>query len=128
MDRHRERLEAESIWSVRTWAVMPDHVHVLFVLGPTATLEACMRLFKGRLSPALRSHQLSWQDGCFEQRMRADEDRLPVFLYIFLNPYRANLLPTSERWPGSFCAPVDWSWFADVTNSSAPFPTWLSDR
>ncbi len=128
LDHHRERLESESIWSVRTCVVMPDHVHVLFALGPTATLEACVRLFKGRLSPTLRNHQLTWQDGYFEHRMRADEDRLPVFLYIFLNPYRANLLPPSEIWPGYFCAPVDWSWFAPLSNADKPFPAWLSDR
>lgn len=57
--------------------------------------------------------------------MRPHEDALPVFRYIFQNAYRAELLRTDEHWPGYFCAPADWDWFAPLTNSEAPFPEWL---
>ena len=104
---------------------MPDHLHVLFTLGANASLPECLRLFKGRLTPSLRKHHLSWQDGYHEHRMRPDEDRLPVFLYIFLNPYRAKRIPVSEKWPGYFCVAEDWAWFCGLTNSDTPFPEWL---
>jgi REP element-mobilizing transposase RayT len=104
---------------------MPDHLHVLFTLGDSFALSECLRLFKGRLSPVLRRHDLRWQDGYYEHRLRPDEDRLPVFLYIFLNPYRANLLPLSEKWSGYFCTSEDWAWFEPLTNTATPFPEWL---
>ncbi|WP_044891929.1 hypothetical protein [Opitutus terrae] len=82
--------------------------------------------FQGRLSPALRSHQLRWQDGYYEHRLRPNEDRLPVFLYIFLNPYRAKLVGANERYSAYFCRDEDWVWFEPLTNSSVPFPAWLA--
>ncbi|MBI5767620.1 MAG: transposase [Verrucomicrobia bacterium] len=125
LDDQRTRLELESYCQVRTWVVMPDHLHLLFTLGPNQELSEVLRLFKGRLTPALRHHDLSWQDGYYEHHMRPDEDRLPVFLYIFLNPYRAKLLQSSEKWPGYFCSTDDWNWFGPLTNSEVPFPEWL---
>ena len=125
LDHQRITLETEGHWSVRTWVVMPDHLHVLFTLGEHIALSECLRLFKGRLSPVLRNHKLSWQDGYHEHRMRAEEDRLPVFLYIYLNPYRAKLISLTEKWPGYYCAAEDWAWFSPLTNSETPFPEWL---
>ncbi|MFZ5495155.1 MAG: hypothetical protein ACOZE5_07430 [Verrucomicrobiota bacterium] len=55
-----------------------------------------MRLFKGRLTPALRNHGLKWQEGFYDHQIRESEDLLPVFLYIYLNPYRAGLLGEAE--------------------------------
>lgn len=119
------RLTADGMWQLRTGTLMPDHLHLLVTLGSNDDLAAAVRLFKGRLSPALRAAGLRWERGYFDHRMRANEDRLPVFLYVFLNPYRAKLLDTTERWPAYFCCPEDWSWFEPLTNSSAPFPEWL---
>jgi putative transposase len=123
--QHREKQRAEGRWNVRTWVVMPDHIHVLFSSGANTALSDCMRSFKGPLTPFLRKHAIAWQDGYFEHRMRSDEDRLPVFLYVFLNPYREKLLARSEVWPGYFCAQEDWNWFSSLTNSDVPFPEWL---
>ena len=53
------------------------------------------------------------------------EDRLALFLYIFLNPYRARLCAPGERWPGYFCREEDWSWFNGELNSERPYPEWL---
>ena len=122
----REQLQARGCWKVRSWVVMPDHIHLLFGLGANTSLGDCLRLFKGPLTPLLRKHGISWQDGYFEHRMRSNEDRLPVFLYVYLNPYRADLLPPSASWPGYFCAPTDWGWFSPLTNSGVPFPEWLA--
>ncbi|MBI4624983.1 MAG: transposase [Verrucomicrobia bacterium] len=125
LQHQRLVLETEGYWNVHTWDVMPNHLHALFTLGAKASLSECLRLFKGRLSPALRKHQLSWQDGYHDHRMRPDEDRLPVFMYIFLNPYRGGLIAAAEKWPGYFCAVEDWDWFGPLTNSDVPFPEWL---
>ena len=91
-----KRLEAEGAWRVHTAVVMPDHVHLLVAVGESTDLAGAVRLFKGRLTPVLRKGGLRWQKAYFDHRMRPEEDRLPVFLYIFLNPYRAGLLPQNE--------------------------------
>lgn len=119
-----ERLDAESIGSLRTSVVMPDHLHLL--VDTDSGLAGAVRLFKGRLSPVLRAAGLRWQSAYFDHRMRPEEDRLPVFRYIFLNPYRANLVAPTEKWPGCFCCPLDWAWFAPLTSDNCPFPEWLS--
>lgn len=121
----RDRLGTEGAWQVRTRVVMPDHVHALVRLGATASLSECLRLFKERITPALRPHALHWQDGSHDHQMRDGEDALPVFLYIFLNPYRAELLRREEKWPGYFCAADDWAWFGELTYSETPGPEWL---
>lgn len=123
--REREKLERGGTWHVRTWTVMPDHIHALVRLGGSTTLGESIRLFKGRLTPALRRAGMTWQDGYYDRQLRAGEDALPVFLYIFLNPYRADLVRPSETWPGYYCAAEDWEWFAPLTNSETPFPEWL---
>jgi REP element-mobilizing transposase RayT len=104
---------------------MPDHLHLLVTLGGGAELSAAVRLFKGRLAPLLRDHTTRWQPSFYDHRLRADDDRLPVFLYIFLNPYRAELLPADKIWPGYFCADSDWEWFGPLTQESCPEPPWL---
>ena len=105
---------------------MPDHVHLVVGLQINADLSAAVRLFKGRLTPALRARGIAWQPAFFDHRMRTDEDRLPVFRYIFLNPYRANLIKSDDRWPGSHCASADWEWFSSLTDNECPFPEWLA--
>ena len=120
------RLNNEGIWQWRTLVVMPDHVHSLVVVNESTDLTAAVRLFEGRLAPRLRKSDLHWQQAYFDHRMRLTEDCLPVFLYIYLNPYRANLLRQSESWPGYYCADEDWAWFEVLTNESLPLPEWLA--
>ena len=105
---------------------MPDHMHLFVTLGADAGLEMVIRLFKGRLVPALRSAELRWQRGCFDHQMRTNEDRLPVFSYIFLNPYRAGLIAPPEKWPSYYCSTDDWKRFEPLTNAECPFPDWLA--
>jgi len=118
-------MEAESLWVLRTAVIMPDHAHLLIELGSCGNLAAVARVFKGRGSAAIRRHGLQWQRGYYDHRMRPHEDRRPVFHYIFMNPYRADLLPAHETWPGYYCRPEDWRWFEPLTNQCCPFPEWL---
>jgi putative transposase len=104
---------------------MLDHLHLLIRLIGDKSLQETMRLFKGRLSPALRAAGLKWQDGFYEHRMRDNEDRTPVFIYIFLNPYRAELIARTQSWPGYFCSDKDWNWFSKLTDNELPMPEWL---
>lgn len=113
-------------WHVRTAVVMPDHLHLMIELGRALDLPAAVRRFKGRTSVLLRAHELHWPRGCFDHRMRAAEDLLPVFQYIYLNPWHAGLLKDRQTWAGYFCAKEDWSWFGEIAESSCILPQWLA--
>ncbi len=120
-----QQVTAEGIWDLLTMTVMPDHVHLLVRLGAHSDLAAAMRLLKGRAAPILRAVGVRWQRAYFDHRMRPDEDCLPVFRYIYLNPYRAGLLKPHEKWPSYYCAPEDWRWLKELTDDECPFPEWL---
>ena len=104
---------------------MPDHIHLLVRLGERVELAEVVRRCKGPLTPLLRAQGLGWQAGFHDHRLRPEEEVLPVFLYIFLNPYRAGLAQAGECWPGYRCCAEDWAWFAALTESGNPFPEWL---
>ena len=124
--RHEvQRCDGAGFWRARSYVVMPDHLHLLVTLGADYPLSEVVRRLKGRLAPNLRKLDTSWQAGFYDHRLRQEEDVLPVFLYIFLNPHRAGLLPANERWPGYYCDEEDWRWFKDWTRDSAPYPEWL---
>ena len=119
-------IESDGLWTVRTGVVMPDHIHVLARLGKIEDLSSVVRMFKGRMSPVLRNAGLRWEPSFFDHRMRADEDRLPVFTYIYLNPYRADLVNVDDRWSGYYCCEDDWKWFQPRTDDGCPYPEWLA--
>ncbi len=121
-------LADQGSWDMRTAVVMPEHLHLLVRLRAEARLGDAIRLFKGRLVRPLREHGLRWQPSFYDHRLRHGEDALPVFLYIFLNPYRAGLLPEGASWPGYYCCEDDWEWFRTLTNEGTPFPEWLPER
>lgn len=113
-------------WKLRSIVIMPDHVHLLIELTVVPSLSDSVRLFKGRSSVFLREHGLKWQRGSYDHRLRPTDDLLPVFLYILLNPYRADLLRPTETWQGYYCCADDWTWFKDMTSASSPLPEWLA--
>jgi putative transposase len=119
------RLGESAHWTMRTGVVMPDHMHLLPVLGRQEDLSQTIRLFKGRLAIALRGFGLSWQPSFYDHRLRSTQEVLPTFRYIFLNPYHEGLIGAGEKWPGHFCAKQDWEWFKDLTSEEMPFPEWL---
>jgi putative transposase len=121
----RQKLESLSFWHVRCAVVMPDHMHLLVELGAKKSVQEVVRLFKGRLSSTLRLAGLHWQDGYYEHRMRQNEKRLPVFIYIFLNPYKAKLIAATKAWAGYYCDSTDWAWFSQFTDNELPMPEWL---
>src|SRR5690606_1950925 len=103
--------------------VVPDHLHLIVEMSDEGDLAGSVRRFKGRTSVVLRKlPAMKWQRGYFDHRLRAGEDLLAVFLYLFLNPYRAGLVAADQSWSSWFCAPDDWAWFGPLTNRSCPLP------
>jgi len=105
---------------------MPDHFHLLVELGAKLSLEKAVSRLKAKTSADLRTAGVGWERGFFDRRLRAADDVLDVFLYIYLNPYRAGLCARTESWPWFHCHPDDWAWFRDYLDVDRPPPQWLA--
>ena len=112
-------------WILNCAVVMPDHVHLLATLGGRLPLGKAVQRLKAKSAAALRLAGISWERGFFDRRMRPDDERLPVFLYIYLNPYRAGLLGPDAKWPHYYCREEEWEWFGGLLHEERPVPEWL---
>lgn len=121
-------MERDGTWRLRCLVMMPDHIHLLVVLGGRLALgKAVARLKAKTTTGRRRAHpDLKWARDFFDHRVRADEDHLSLFLCIFLNPYRAQLCVLSESWPGYHCSDEDWRWFRHELDNERPPPEWLA--
>ena len=115
-------------WKLRCAVVMPDHLHLLVMLGSRIPLGKTVSRLKSKTSAVLAAsqHKLEWERDFFDHRLRPSEERLDVFLYLFLNPYRAGLCPRIECWPGYYCCEEDWEWFRTMLDQDRPVPEWLA--
>ena len=88
-----QRAETEHAIAVGRYVLMPDHVH-FFVFLPEqgVRLSRWVGQLKRAMGNAAGTEHVTWQEGFFEHRLRETEDVLPVFLYIYLNPYKAGLI------------------------------------
>lgn len=84
------------IWWVDLVLIMPDHLHALIQPGPTTDLNQSVKNLKSFLK---RKHQLPWQDGWFDHRIRNSESYRQKFEYILNNPVRKGLVKKWEDWP-----------------------------
>lgn len=120
-----DAMSTDGTWTVRCSTIMPDHVHMLIRLGGRLSLARAMQRFKAKTAAALRAAGCDWERGFFDRRLRPDDERLPIFLYIYLNPYRARLLQAPEKWSHFRCCGEDWTWFQHELARDLPPPEWL---
>jgi len=92
-------LHAETSIDLMSATVMSDHVHLLMQLGRRLTLSQVLGKFKAATRGLLAEAGLAWQDNYYDHRLRADDAAEKFAKYIFLNPYRAGLVPLDETWP-----------------------------
>lgn len=118
-------MEQDHAIQLRAGVVMPDHVHLLFILGERLTFSQVIGRFKAKTRHLIFQCGLIWQQNVFEHRMRPDESVLPVLHYMFMNPYRQEIIGIHERWPGFFCGADDWQWFQTHLHHDLPYPEWL---
>jgi len=102
---------------------MPDHLHLFIRLSGGLPLSRCIARFKTKTNPALRG--VGWQANFHEHRLRPDDSVESVLRYIFLNPYRENLVPKEEAYPWFWLGREEASWFTALTGDGLPFPEWL---
>jgi hypothetical protein len=99
----------------------------LVILGERLSLEKSVSRFKAKTSAALHRAGLAWQRGFYDHRVRSGENRIELFLYIYLNPYRAGLCLRSDRWPWFYCCEKDWGWFREYLDEERPRPEWIKE-
>ena len=104
---------------------MPDHIHLLVTVGERLSLGQCVGRLKAKTRYLLSAASLRWQGNYFEHRLKADEPIETVLRYMFLNPYRANLLKLAEAYPWFWLGSAETEWFRPQTNNDRPFPEWL---
>jgi len=118
-------MEADGCWQLRCAIVMPDRAHFLITLGQRLSLGRTVQRLKAKTAASLRLHVLRSERGLFDRQMRPEDDCLAVFLYIYLNPYRAGLITRKEQWPHYYCGPDDWNWFRSYLDQDISPPEWL---
>ena len=83
-------------WKWRCILAMPDHLHGIVTFPnsfqPRKSISDWKRWLAGRL-------RIKWQDGYFDHRLRNLESATEKANYIRLNPVRAGLVDSTEKWP-----------------------------
>ncbi len=118
-------LESDAVFTLQAAVIMPDHLHRLGLVTGQLTVGQMVGRLKAKTRPALLTVGLRWQGNFFEHRLRPDDPREDVLRYLFLNPYRARLLPPTEAYPWFWLGPTEAAWFQPALDDDRPFPVWL---
>jgi putative transposase len=97
------QLNADGDAVIDAATIMPDHLHVLLTLGNRLRLGQVNAKFKSLIRRYAHA-DWDWLSDGFERQVRNDESAEAYAFYIFMNPYRANLISRDEHWPWWFCA------------------------
>jgi REP element-mobilizing transposase RayT len=118
-------LHAASDVELLAATIMPDHAHLLFALGARLTIGQVMAKFKtlARDGGHVTWH---WQQDGFEHQLRTGESEEDYGFYVFMNPYRAQLLSTAQIWPWWVCPePSQFLFLQQLNADGTPPPEWL---
>jgi putative transposase len=87
------RYRDQARFQLHAFAVMPDHVHVLFTPAIDQSTAKCIQYIKGGYSFAVRKQSAVevWHTGHYEHRIRDIEDFHSQASYIANNPTEAKL-------------------------------------
>ena len=104
MDAIAHRVE-QGIWDVYAYVIMPNHVHLFFLVLAGSMYET-VRDFKKWTARHARGmldtpRGAFWQRECFDHWSRSDEEDQRTIEYIRNNPVKAGLVQQSEAWPCS---------------------------
>jgi len=78
---------------------MPDHLHALLSFPRNESMSSVISDWKRFHA---RKHQVAWQEGYFDHRLRDDErgEQLSMKIdYVRQNPVVAGLCATAKDWP-----------------------------
>jgi REP element-mobilizing transposase RayT len=122
-----DRMQRDADAIFRSATIMPDHVHLLFILGDHLLLGQV----HAKLKALARRHGRAdwrWQEDAFEHRLRPRESIEDYGFYVFMNPYRAGLCRMSHRWPWWFCPePKVFRFPGNLNADGTPPDSWLAE-
>ena len=100
-----ERCRQELGFLLLSFVVMPDHVHLLLVPGPSADLSRVMQHIKGGFARSLNvargSSGAVWQPRFYESAVRTEVQLDRWIRYIEENPVKARLAASPSAYPFS---------------------------
>jgi putative transposase len=111
-NRGFNQLAKDSVWNtmMETWKLreergeigirlvlaMPDHLHALLSFHGVKPMRQIIRDFKSWM---VKTHQIDWERGFFDHRIRTWESGVEKGEYIRNNPVRAGLVSKRGDWP-----------------------------
>jgi putative DNA methylase len=91
-------------YELRAWVIMPNHVHLLFLVMGVPMWEV-IDAWKGytakQANRMLGRRGHFWQDGYWDTYMRSDEHEARARRYIENNPAKAKLVASRKEWSWS---------------------------
>jgi putative transposase len=118
-------MDSELAFALRSWTIMPEHLHLFFNVTDRLTLGQIVGRLKAKTRSVLLGAGLAWQGNYYEHRLRPDDAVEDVLRYIYLNPYHAKLIQPSEAHAYFWLSETDAQWFVPSLNDNHPFPEWL---
>lgn len=94
-----EHYQASARWRCRLFLLMPDHLHALISFPREPGMSDTIRAWK---TYHARAHDIRWQSGYFDHRLRSEDELSAKAHYIRQNPVVKGLRATPEAWP--------WTW------------------
>ena len=91
-------------YELRAWVIMPNHVHVLFLVQDVPMwqlVEAWKGYTAKEANNILGRKGQFWQEGYWDTFMRDDAQALKMRQYIENNPVKAKLVASPKKWPWS---------------------------
>ncbi len=91
-------------YELRAWVLMPNHVHVLFVVGDvpmSRVIENWKKFTAHEANKLLKRRGQFWADDYWDTYMRGSEHELKTRRYIENNPVKAGLVCEPAQWPWS---------------------------
>jgi REP element-mobilizing transposase RayT len=89
------------------YALMPDHIHLVVVPGPSTSLSGIMQSLKGRFArhwnQRLGRRGSVWQPRYYESAVRTEAQLIRWLEYVAHNPVQAGLAKSPEEYP--YCSP-----------------------
>jgi len=83
--------------------IMPDHVHLVFVLGQEQTLSSLMHSLKSytsnEINKSLGRSGSVWQVQYYDHGIRKEESLNEIITYCYENPVRAGLTIHAKDYP-----------------------------
>ena len=121
------RLEQDTDLTLFCATVMPDHLHILLALSGRLSISRLIAKLKALTRNALTPYNIRWQTNYFEHRLRPEEPANPYAMYIFLNPYRAELIKRQAVWQWWLCEEhADFDFLTHLDAGRFPPSEWLS--